>query len=63
MSPAIIAALITQLGVPEVMRWLAERQAAGQTVVTEADALVKLGVDVDAGNEMGRAFLAAHPAE
>lgn len=60
MSPALLAALITQFGVPELIRWLADIRAENR-VVTEADALAKLGMDVDAGNAAGEAFLNAHP--
>lgn len=60
MNAAILAALISQIGVPELLRWLASLHAEGK-VVTEADALAKLGMDVDEGNAAGEAFLAAHP--
>lgn len=62
MSPAILAALITQIGIPELMRWLAQLHADGK-VVTEAEALAKLDMDVEQGNATGAAFLAAHPSE
>lgn len=61
MSPAILAALISQFGVPELLRWLAEIRSQNR-VVTEADALAKLGMDVESGNAAGEAFLASHPA-
>ncbi len=57
MSPLIIAALIEQLGVPELLRWLNSLHASGQ-VITEQAALDKLNLDVDAGNAAGAAFIA-----
>ena len=59
MDPVILAALINNIAVPEIGRWLAQLHAAGQ-VVTEEAALAKLGLDVDAGNAAGRAFLDTH---
>jgi len=59
MNPLLIAALINNIAIPEIGRWLAELHASGR-VVTEAEALRKLDVDVDAGNEAGRQFLMAH---
>lgn len=60
MNPAILAALISQFGIPELLRWLAELRASNR-VVTEAEALQKLQMDVQAGNAAGEAFLASHP--
>lgn len=60
MSPVLLAALISQIGIPELGRWLAELHAEGR-VVTEEEALAKLDVDADSGNDLGLAFLAAHP--
>lgn len=60
MSPLILSALINQIAVPELLSWFATLHAAGQ-VVTEADALAKLGLDVDGGDAAGLAFLASHP--
>ena len=61
MSPVLLAALINNVGIPELTRWLADLHSQGRTV-TEADALAKLGLDADSGNAAGLAFLAAHPA-
>ncbi len=61
LSPIIVAALINNIAIPELGRWLASLHAAGE-VVTEAAALTKLGLDVDAGNAAGLAFLAGHPS-
>ncbi len=59
MNPLIIAALINNIAIPEIGRWLAELHAEGR-VVTEEEALRKLALDVDAGNQAGRAFLDSH---
>jgi hypothetical protein len=60
MSPTLLAALITQVGIPELVRWLADLHSQGVTVVSEADALAKLGMDVDDGNAAGQAAIDAH---
>lgn len=60
MDPVILAALLNNVAVPELGRWLAQLHAAGK-VVTEAEALAKLGLDVDSGNAAGHAFLDTHP--
>ena len=59
MNPTIIAALIMNVGIPELTRWLAELHAEGK-VVTEVEALAKLDMDVDEGNAAGEAFLRQH---
>ena len=61
MNPLVLAALINQVAVPELARWLSDLHASGQ-VVTEAAALEKLGLDAESGDAAGLAFLAAHPA-
>ncbi len=61
LSPVILGALINQIALPELGRWLAQLNTEGR-IVTEAEALAKLGLDVDAGNAAGAAFLATHPA-
>jgi hypothetical protein len=60
MSPAILAALISQIGVPELIRWLSSLRAENR-MVTEAEALSKLKLDVDQGNTLGESFLETHP--
>lgn len=60
MNPVLIAALINQIAIPELGRWLAQLHSEGR-MVTEAEALAKLGMDVDAGNQAGLQFLATHP--
>lgn len=59
MNPLILSALLNQIAIPELARWLADLHAEGRTV-TEADALAKLDMDVDAGNAAGQAFLDTH---
>jgi len=61
MSPLLIAALINNIAVPELGRWLAQLHADGK-LVTEAEALAKLDLDVDEGNAAGAQFLSSHPA-
>lgn len=58
-SPALLGALINQVAVPELVRWLAGLHAAGK-VVTEAEALAKLNLDIDAADDLGASFLAGH---
>jgi hypothetical protein len=60
MDPTLFAALIGRIAVPELMRWLDGLHQAGK-VVTEAEALAKLRLDVDEGNAVGKAFLLSHP--
>jgi hypothetical protein len=59
-NPLVVAALVNQVALPELTRWLAELHAEGR-VVSEAEALSKLGLDVDGGNAAGLAFLQSHP--
>lgn len=56
MSPVILAALISQVGIPELQIWLAQLHAEGK-VVSEDEALAKLHLDVDSGNALGLTFL------
>lgn len=60
MNPLLLAALITQIGIPELTSWLKSLHAAGE-VVTEEAALAKLGMDSAAGDAAGLAFLQSHP--
>jgi hypothetical protein len=60
MSPELWAALIENVGIPELMAWLADLRAKGVTVVSDADALALLGMDADAGNAAGKAALDSH---
>jgi len=56
LNPALIAALVQQVALPELMAWLASRKG---TTLTDADIIAKLGVDEAAGIAQGEAFLAA----
>lgn len=56
MNPALLAALIQQLGLPELIRWLASKRAAGQ-IVTDRDAIEKLEMDGTAAVAQGDEFL------
>ena len=60
MNPLILAALITEIGIPELARWLAELHDGGE-LVTDDQALAKLDMDVDEGNAARQAFLDSHP--
>jgi len=60
MNPVLLAALISQIGVPELMRWLASLRAEGR-VVTAEEAIAKLGRDVDDGDAQALEALASHP--
>lgn len=61
LSPALLAALITQVGIPELVRWLKSLHDEDE-VVTEEAALEKLGLDVESANQVGEDFLNSHPA-
>jgi len=61
MNPALLIALIEQIAIPELRAWLVARSSAGQTV-TDADVIAKLASDTDLGAQIGKAWLAAHPA-
>jgi hypothetical protein len=57
----LLIALIEQIGIPELKTWLASMSAAGKTV-TDADVIAKLATDTNLGEQIGAAWLAAHPA-
>jgi hypothetical protein len=61
MNPLLLAALISNIGIPELASWLKSLHSAGE-VVTEEAALAKLEMDIDEGDAAGIAFLATHPA-
>lgn len=60
MNPALLAALINEVALPELTRWLTGLHQAGETV-TEAAIVQKLLADTDIGIRLGEAWLAAHP--
>lgn len=55
-STALLAALIQQVAVPELVGWLKSRNGKP---IDDAAILEKLGVDEDTGIAIGEAFLAA----
>lgn len=61
MDPALIAALIQNVAIPELLSWLKSRQESGQPI-DDAAILAKLNADADAVIAKGRAYLDAHPA-
>lgn len=60
MSPMLLAALINQIAIPELMRWLAEMHQNGQTL-DDAAMLAKLEADAKAGITKGEQWLREHP--
>ncbi len=60
MDPLLIAALIQQFAIPELLAWLKSRKDAGQTI-TDADIIAKLGADADQIIADADAWLASHP--
>lgn len=60
MSATLLLLLIEQIGIPELKTWLASRSAASQPV-TDADIFAKLASDTTLGEQIGKAWLAAHP--
>ena len=60
MSPALLAVLINEIALPELTTWLRTLHAAG-TPLTDAVILQKLITDTNVGDEVGEAWLAAHP--
>lgn len=60
MNPLLLAALIGQIGIPELARLLRDLHSEGK-VLTEEEALAILDMDVEEGDAAGKAFLAAHP--
>jgi hypothetical protein len=61
MNPALLIALVNEIALPELTRWLRERHAAG-VPLTDADVVQKLITDTNIGEQIGLAWLAAHPA-
>lgn len=61
MNAALLGALISQVGIPELERWLAGLHASGQKV-DDAAVLQKLLTDTNLGEQIGNNWLAAHPA-
>ena len=60
MNPALLAALINEIAIPELTTWLRSLHNAG-TPITDAVILQKLITDTDLGIKIGEAWLASHP--
>lgn len=60
MSALLFAALINQVAVPELTRWLQGLHASG-TPLTDAVIIQKLASDTNLGEQIGLAWLASHP--
>ena len=58
MDPLFLLALLKEIAVPELQRWLSQLHSEGR-VVTEAEALTKLNKDADEVIASGKAFLDA----
>lgn len=58
MNPALLAILLQQFALPEIMGWLASRNGKP---LTDADIIQKLAADSQIGVQIGEAYLAAHP--
>jgi hypothetical protein len=52
-------AIVTQILIPELMKWLRERQANGQPMPTDAEAIARLHTLADAVLAEGKDFLAS----
>ena len=57
MTPALLAALINQVAIPEITAWLSGLNKQ----VTDADVIAKLATDTQTGEQVFEAWLAAHP--
>lgn len=60
MNPALLAALINSIALPELSRWLASLHTAG-TPVTDAMMIEKLASDTNLGELIGTTWLKANP--
>jgi hypothetical protein len=60
MNPALLAALINQIAIPELTNWLRSLHAQN-AAVTDAIILQKLITDTDLGVQIGNAWLTTHP--
>lgn len=60
MNPVLLAALIQQIAIPELMAWLKAKHAANEPI-DDAAIFAKLNQDADAVIADGTAWLAAHP--
>jgi len=60
LNPALLAALITQVAIPELIMWLRSLHDA-QKQLTDEEVLAKLAADTELGKQIAEAWLAAHP--
>ena len=61
MKAGLLAALINQIAIPELTAWLRSLHASG-TPLTDGIIIQKLIDDTNLGEQIGVAWLAAHPA-
>ncbi len=59
-TAAIVAALIEQVAIPEILAVIRAHYNATGHLPTDAEVIAALGTDADAGIATGRAWLAAH---
>ncbi len=59
MSALLFAALVNEIAIPELTRWLISLHTAG-TPVTDAVIIAKLASDTALGEQIGLAWLASH---
>lgn len=60
MNPALLAALVNEIAVPELTSWLRSLHA-NRTPLTDDLIIQKLVSDTDLGIKLGEAWLASHP--
>lgn len=60
MNPALLAVLINEVAIPELTAWLRGLHGS-QTPITDAVIIQKLITDTNVGEQIGEAWLAAHP--
>ncbi len=61
MNASLLAVLINTIAIPELTTWLRSLHTSG-TPVTDATILQKLITDTNFVEQVGNAWLAAHPA-
>jgi len=57
-NPNLLLILLQEVGIPELTAWL---QSRGSAPLTDADVIKKLATDTAIGEQIGQAWLAAHP--
>lgn len=62
MNSNMLAALLQQIVIPEVIAVVRAHHNATGNLPTDAEVLAALGADADKGISVGEAWLAAHPA-